>query len=170
MDKEELTNLIIESTDSLFRVSYGILRNESDAEDAVQNAIIKAYNKRSTIKNREYAKTWLIRVLINECRQLRRKKSKELTGTADDYMMIISDTFKENNKNEIIDIDMKMDVWEALGKLDANHRTVLILKFVEGYTLDEIAKMTGVMKGTVGSRLNRAKRKLKELLDDYMGG
>lgn len=165
MNKEEFTKLITENTDSLFHVSYGILRNESDAEDAVQSAIIKAYSKKHTLKNPEYAKTWLIRILINECKQLRRKTRKELIGDDDDYQMLISDSFSHNPDN-----DLRMDVWEALGKLDNDHRLVLILKYVEGFNLNEIARMTGVMKGTVGSRLNRARNKMKELLSNYMRG
>ena len=79
--------------------------------------------------------------------------------------MLISDSFSYNPDN-----DLRMDVWEALGKLDNDHRLVLILKYVEGFNLNEIARMTGVMKGTVGSRLNRARNKMKELLSNYMRG
>lgn len=67
MTKEELGNLIIASTDSLYRISKSILRNEIDCEDAVSEAIVKSFDKIDTLQHASYAKTWLVRILINSC-------------------------------------------------------------------------------------------------------
>lgn len=62
--------------DNLYRVSYGILQNEEDASDAISNATLKAYEKITTLKNQEYFKTWITRILINECNSIIKQKQK----------------------------------------------------------------------------------------------
>ena len=74
MTKEKFAELVLESEKTLYRVSMSMLKNETDCEDAVQTAILSAYEKLDTLKNEEYFKTWLVRILINDCnRQLRTK-------------------------------------------------------------------------------------------------
>lgn len=74
MTKEDLGHLIIVSTDSLYRISKSILRNETDCEDAVSEAIVKSFDKINTLQHASYAKTWLVRILINECYRIYRQK------------------------------------------------------------------------------------------------
>ena len=73
MTKKELGDLIVSSTDSLYRISKSILRNETDCEDAVSEAIVKSFNKLDTLQHVSYAKTWLVRILINECYRIYRQ-------------------------------------------------------------------------------------------------
>ena len=87
MTKEDLGHLIIASTDSLYRISKSILRNETDCEDAVSEAIVKSFDKINTLQHASYAKTWLVRILINECYRIYRQKQFALSN---DF------TFKEN--------------------------------------------------------------------------
>ncbi len=79
MDKTTFTNNILESEQTLYRVSKSILGNDQDCEDAVNNAILKAYEKLDSLKEEQYFKTWLIRIVINECNSLRRKRLKSLS-------------------------------------------------------------------------------------------
>lgn len=74
MTKEDLGHLIIVSTDSLYRISKSILRNETDCEDAVSEAIVKSFDKINTLQHASYAKTWLVRILINEYYRIYRQK------------------------------------------------------------------------------------------------
>ncbi len=83
MNKETFAKLVIDSTDSLYRVSKSILRNDSDCEDAVSEAITIAFKKLDSLKKDEYAKTWLIRILIHECYHIRRQQSR-ITLVSDD--------------------------------------------------------------------------------------
>lgn len=87
MTKEDLGHLIIASTDSLYRISKSILRNETDCEDAVSEAIVKSFDKINTLQHASYAKTWLVRILINECYRIYRQKQ---FAPSNDF------TFKEN--------------------------------------------------------------------------
>ena len=75
MDNKRFEELVIECTDTLYRVSMSMLRNEQDAQDAVHDAILNAYVNRHRLRHEEYFATWLIRILINECKkQLRQRK------------------------------------------------------------------------------------------------
>ena len=88
MTKEELGDLIIASTDSLYRISKSILRNETDCEDAVSEAIVKSFDKIDTLQHTSYAKTWLVRILINECYRIYRQKQFRGTNYSNDQIHI----------------------------------------------------------------------------------
>ena len=76
MTKEELGTLILNSERQLYSTAKTILINDQDCADAIQETIVKAFSKIGTLRNDKYAKTWLIRILINECYTLLRKSSK----------------------------------------------------------------------------------------------
>lgn len=76
MNKETFARLVIDSTDSLYRVSKSILGNDSDCEDAASEAITIAFQKLDSLKKNEYAKTWLTRILINECFHIRKHQNR----------------------------------------------------------------------------------------------
>ena len=67
MTRETFSNLILDSESTLYRVAMSMLRNEKDCEDAVQTAVLTAFEKLGTLKHEEYFKTWLVRILINVC-------------------------------------------------------------------------------------------------------
>ena len=75
MNKKELGTLIIDGTDDFYRVAKSILKEDADRQDAVQEAVSKAFAKIDTLREKKYAKTWFIRILLNECyRMLRQRK------------------------------------------------------------------------------------------------
>ena len=73
MKKEELGDLILASQETLYRVAKTLLYNDADCADAIQETIVKAFSKIHTLKKEQYAKTWLIKILINECYAIMRK-------------------------------------------------------------------------------------------------
>ena len=83
MTRETFTDLVLDSEPTLYRVAMSMLRNEKDCEDAVQTAILTAYEKLGTLKHEEYFKTWLMRILINVCNKQLKSASKttELNDT-----------------------------------------------------------------------------------------
>lgn len=80
MTNERFAEEIIALTDTLYRVSYSILRDKYDREDAVQSCLEKAWKKRRTLRDERYLKTWLIRILINECYNVHRHKREPAAG------------------------------------------------------------------------------------------
>ena len=76
MKREQLGQLILASEDSMYHVAKSLLYNDADCQDAIQEAIAKAFDKIGTLKQDTYAKTWLLRILINECYGIMRKEKK----------------------------------------------------------------------------------------------
>ena len=85
MKKEQLGELIIASEETLYRVAKSLLYNDADCADAIQEAIVKAFSKLHTLKEDTYAKTWLVKIVMNECYAIMRKEKRIIS--LDDYQM-----------------------------------------------------------------------------------
>lgn len=158
-DKQAYEIIIMAVIDSLYRVAYGILQNEEDASDAISNATLKAYEKITTLKNQEYFKTWITRILINECNSMIKQKQK----------IIYIDQYEEK-QNPIYqkDNEITIDVKEAIEKLDEKLKQTVILYYFEDLGIEEISSILEIPKGTVKSRLSRAREILsKQLINCY---
>ena len=77
MNKKEMGEMIIEGTDEFYRMAKSILKEDADCQDAVQEAVSKAFAKINTLRQEKYAKTWFIRILLNECYAILRKRNRE---------------------------------------------------------------------------------------------
>ena len=151
MNKEAFAVLVLSSTDSLYRISKSILRNDADCEDAVQEAIAVGFDKLHTLKHEKYAKTWLTRILINECYNLLRKQKK------------FSTMYEETQGKEYADNDYS-DLYLALSMLKKEYRLTIVLYYLEGYSMKEIAGIMRIKVGTVKSRLSRGRNELRRIL------
>ena len=155
MTKDEFANRIILLQDTLYRVSYSLLPNPYDQDDAVQEAIRIALQKRATLRDDRYLKTWIIRILINECYGILRKKKRETP------MEAIEVIAPPTSDREVVD---------ALVQLEARFRLPLVLHHIEGYSTKEVAKILRVPEGTVKGRLVRGRDLLKDkLIEGGMG-
>ena len=147
MNREEFTRNVLECEQTLLRISMSMLKNESDCEDAVQTAILKAYEKLSTLRNEKYFKTWLVRILINVCNKQLREKSKTIITE--------SDTCIYDSKDVDIEIRIMVD------SLPDKVRQVVVLHYIEQFTTKEISCILRIPKGTVLSRLSKGRELLK---------
>lgn len=153
-DKEAFLALIDENRLNLYRVARGILIDKEDIEDALQNTVIHSFQKINSLKKDEYFKTWIIRILINECNEILRK-SKRVT-----YL-------DENNNNEICsDSYENMDLTRAINSLSEELRITTVLFYFEDMSIKDIAKILKIPEGTVRSRLTRARVKLREIISE----
>lgn len=164
LDKETFARLVIDSTDSLYRVSKSILRNDSDCEDAVSEAITIAFQKLNSLKKDEYAKTWLTRILIHECFHIR-KQHNRITLVSDNSESILNNQKYSENMYHT-DSDDYFDLYRAMQKLTENQRLAITLYYYEEYSVKEIANIMGTTQGTVKSRLGRARKQLKQFLKE----
>lgn len=155
IDKEKFSELVCLNKESFYRVAKGILDVESDIEDAIQTTIVKAYEKLYTLRNEEYFKTWMIRILINECNMIIRK-NKRIVHIEDNSL----NEAKYEDKYE--DIDLR----EAIRNLDNDLRDVTVLFYYEDMSQKEIAKVLKIKETTVRTRLFRARNKLYELIKE----
>ena len=156
MNKEEFAQIVMDSKDSLFRVSFSILGNETDCEDAVGEAITLAFTKLNTLKQEQYAKTWLIKILIRECYKVLRHKKRAVLSDGE-----MDELFEFENYEEKAEF---YELYAALDKISKEERTVVTLFYFEDYSIKEISRITRSTTGTVKSRLSRARKHLKNLL------
>lgn len=147
-----------ELTDTAFAVAYLILGNRADCEDAMSEAILRAYEHRGRLKKRDSFRAWFLRILRNEAYNTMRKR-RRLTPVEDLPEEEAPDT----------DTEGRMDLQAALSQLSEDQRTALLLQ-QEGYELGEISEALDVPVGTVKSRISRAKKTLRTLLEDEYDG
>lgn len=136
----------------LYRIAFVMMKNAFDAEDAVQDTLIKYMECQKRFASEEYRKAWLIRVIINLCKnRLRfyRNHPKISMEQLSRYYMAKEDT----------------RIMDSLLLLPQKYREVLMLYYVEGYQGKEIAAMLRLSENTVRKRLERGRRKLSELLE-----
>ena len=154
MDNKRFEELVIECTDTLYRVSMSMLRNEQDAQDAVHDAILNAYVNRHRLKHEEYFATWLTRILINECKkQLRQRKRYADVG----------DKLPDASARD--DPYLSVEICDAIDSLPEKIRLTVVLFYVEDYSIKEIKNILHIPEGTVKSRLNTGRKMLRERLD-----
>ena len=152
MTRETFTELVLASERTLYKVSMSMLKNETDCEDAVQTAILTAYQKLDTLKNETFFKTWLVRILINVCnKQLNHNKR---FVNIQEYMETVPPSSE-------INIDVKI----ALEGLPIKIREVVVLYYIEEFSVKEIKSILNIPEGTVKSRLSKGRELLKLVLE-----
>lgn len=153
MDAKIFERLVIEAQDTLYRVSMSMLKNEQNAQDCVHDAILKAYENIHKLRQEEYFKTWLVRILINECKQSLKKQKRE--SSLDVELPKISS--RDNPYSNF-------EIGEAIDSLPQKIRLVVIMFYIEDYSIDDIKRVLNIPEGTVKSRLYKGRKILKELL------
>ena len=150
-EKDYIESAIEKYSGSLVRAAYNIIGNRSEAEDVAQEVFIKLYLKKPVFRNDEHEKAWLLRVAINLAKNRIRQMKR---------ICLLDDT---EAYTEAVGEDQQM-VAKAVRELDEKYRIVIHLHYYEGYTLREIAQILNLPLSTVGTRLERAKNKLREKL------
>lgn len=151
-DKEAFSQLIENVENELYKIARTRFYNQYDIEDAVQETIVQSLNSIKSLKYPQYFNTWIIRILINNCNIIYRKKSNlELEETQYAYI---------DNSD---DVNNKLNFDNIMKKLNYDERIAITLYYMEGYTNREISKLLNTKVGTIKSRISRAKQKIKEI-------
>ena len=146
---------------AMFNVGYRITRSEEDAEDVLQEAFISAFRSLDSYRGDATFGAWLKRIVINKAiNALNKKKHESLPDENEQW-----DLAEEESPPEYRDSLTVERVRKAIEKLPDGYRSVLSLYLLEGYDHQEIGEILGISESTSKSQLNRAKAKLKELLD-----
>lgn len=151
MKKEEFVEKVVDVRDMLFRVAFSMLPVRFDQEDAVQETIRIALQKHDTLRHDEHFKTWIVRILINECNKLLRRKKRE----------VLQEDIYAN-----LSYDANLDMMEAFMSLDIKVRMPMVLSCVEGYSVKEISRMMNLPEGTVKWRMSRGRDLLRMQLEE----
>ena len=152
MDKQEFARRVTQMQGSLYRVAASYLRGESDRLDAVSEAIARAWEKRGTLREEAWFATWITRILIRVCVDIQRRQKR----------MTPVDTLPETPTGE----DSCAALREAVDSLPQTLRTMVVLYYMEGYEVLEVARIMGTTKGAVCAGLSRARKKLHAMLGE----
>lgn len=147
--KNDVEKAVREYADMLFRICLVILKNEADAQDAVQEAFLKYIQKAPRFENVQHEKAWLIRVATNCSRNMLKKKRR--------FLDIGTQTFAADSFS-----DETVFVLEALVSIPEKYSVVIILHYIDGYKVDEIAAMIGKTPSAVKMRLQKGRRLLEK--------
>ena len=150
MNKNDFTQRALLCERRLYRIARTLLHSDADCEDAVQEALLKAWAKLHTLREETFFETWLIRILINECRSLYRKRPQVAQELPETLAAPAADP----------------QLFGALMNLPEKHRIPMELHYIEGYSVQEVAHMLRLPEGTVKWRLSRGRTLLKQELGE----
>lgn len=171
--QQDFNDEILPHLDALYNFGLRLTSDPNDAEDLVQDTIVKAYRFFSSYEKGTNAKAWLFRILKNSYINNYRRKSKKPQEVDYDEVATFYETIRDE-RTETSDLEDKMfreliddDLSRALDSIPEDFRTVVLLCDVEDFTYEEIANMLDVPIGTIRSRLHRGRNLLKAELMEY---
>ena len=138
---------------NMYRLALMMLHNREDAEDAVSEAVLIAYEKRHSLRNQNSFKPWIMQITANEARKIY-GKNKRITPVED--VEAYMPEFREESH----------ELWDVVMRLELVYREVIMLYFYERFSIKEIGTILHIPEGTVKSRLSRGKKALKEMLGE----
>ncbi len=158
MNKEQFTAQVLDAEKSLYHIARSYLKNDEDCADAMQNAILHAFEKLHTLRDETYFRTWLTRILINECKQIIRSRREQIP-----YEEYYEEAQTMTEQREY------PEVFEAVMELENNYRAPFVLFYVEGFSMKEICQILKLSQSTVKMRLYRGRKFLKSKLEGVYG-
>ena len=150
--KEKAEEILKQYADMIYRIAFQNLRNTSDAEDIFQEVCIALLTKNAPVYDEVHIKHWLIRVTINKCNNFNKSVWQSRTESISDH-------------TDLIAPETQLVMCE-LAKLPKHYRNVIYLYYYEEYTIPEIAEILGKSKNTISAQLQRARKKLKKILEE----
>lgn len=153
MNDRDFMSRVLPLERKLYRIAQAVLWNDGDAADAIQSAVFKAWMKKGGLREERYFETWLIRILVNECRNIQRRKK---------VLPLMEEILPGKSERMAEDLHLRM----CLKRLDEKYRLPLLLHHLEGYSLTEIAGILDMKAGLVKSRLHMGRKQLKKLLEE----
>ena len=159
MNKQDLSALILDSERLLYATARTILLNDQDCQDAVQETIVKAFTNLRQLKKDRYARTWLVRILINECYDVLRRGQK----------IISLEASREAQERPSPVPEDYSDLYRAVEDLPEDLRIPVVLYYIDDFSVREIAGMMDISEGAVQKRLARARGKLRVALEGTAG-
>lgn len=153
MNKEQFTTEVLHAEKSMYHIAITILNHEDDCKDAMQSAVLHAFEKLHTLKNEKYFKTWIIRILINECNQIIRQRRKQAPYEEAYEQAGIAPSRLEDS-----------EVLMTLKELPSDYQIPFVLYYIGDFSVKEISKMLGISPGAVKNRLYRGRIMMKKKL------
>ncbi|HEX2945431.1 MAG TPA: sigma-70 family RNA polymerase sigma factor [Clostridia bacterium] len=163
LTENELAALMDAYSNMLLRTAVLLLKDLRLAEDAVQETFLKFYAGYANYRGEAGIKTYLGRILVNECRQSRRRAWYRRNIPTPEFELELAD---ESAETDIRSLHDRLSLTEALMKLNVGSREILLLHYYNGLTVREIADALGMPEGSVKSRLKRGRDRLRDILQE----
>lgn len=154
LDQERFASLVTEYQAALYRTARSILKNDQDAQDAVQEAIATAYARLDSLRDVEKFKPWLLRILVNTCYDAYRRRRDTVSLEAVQEFLPAPECRSEEH----------MSLWSAVLRLPEEQRSVVTLFYYEDLPIRSISRVLGLTPGAVKTRLSRARGRLRQML------
>ena len=156
MNREQFGEQVLNLESALYHVAKSILRNDEDCADALQNGILKAWQKLDTLRDDARFRPWLTRIVVNECYQLFRSSPSHIS----------LDEYPGWDAVAAEDARGESEALLALARLEEKYRLPIVLYVIEGYSQKETGEILGLTEANVKSRIHRGKQKLRALLEN----
>ena len=154
--KELFCQYIRENEKSMYILAKGIVKNDADVADVIQESILKAYTNFESLQNKDKFKPWILRIVHNTAIDFIKKQREILDDNQAEQIAVREDS---------IDKETKVTVWEAVQKLNFPYQTVIILYYYSGYSTEQISEITSISVVNVRKQLSRGRKMLAKLLN-----
>lgn len=178
-DQDAFQEIVQRYQRKVYSICYGMLKNQQDALDVSQDVFIKVFRYLKNFNHSSSFYTWLYRITVNKCIDFIRKQNRRAELDYNDAVApgegvdgdenILPSTLGMQPDRVYARKELREKMLEALESLSEKHRTILILREVEGLAYEEIADVLGISKGTVMSRLFHARRYFQDAMQQYLG-
>ena len=147
LEERPFTQKLLESEPMLYRIACALLRSEADRQDAMQETALKAWKNRASLREEQYFRTWISRIMVNECHNLHRKNSR--------YVPV------EELPDRPAPDSGEQETRLMLESLPEKQRIPLVLHYLEGFSLEEIARVQHISLALVKYRMHQARKTLR---------
>lgn len=163
-DEHSFEQLILKIENDLYRIAQAKLDNIEDINDAIQETLIISFKSIKKLENSQYFKTWIIRILINECNKIYKKNNKSLS-----LLKKIKETKNviDYDIQDINNVECKIELEKIFSFLSHEEKICLTLFYNSNFSISEISDILKISQNTIKSRITRAKNKIKKY---YNGG
>ncbi len=169
-DQQALKEIFDKYQKKVYRIAYGVVRQREEALDIVQEVFIKLFHSIKNFKGKSQFYTYLYRMTMNTAIDHTRKMGKQTVSSLDEEGSFEPpDAAEKGPERILLQKELEERVKRAMDKLPAEQRAALIFRDVEGLSYQETAEAMGSSIGTVMSRLHYGRKRLQELLKDYVG-
>jgi len=159
-DKEFFIQKINENRLKMYKTAIAILKDEDDANDAIQEALYSAYKNYYSLREKSYFTTWIIKILINKCYNIINKNKK---------IAYIDDTVIQNTASSEDNYEIENSLEWVLNQIDKELKEIVVLYYYDDFSVADIANVLDIPQGTIKSRLSRAREQIKEIIKKEEG-
>ena len=168
-DESAFRELVNRYGDSLYGLACSVLGNAADADEVLQETFLGAFRRLGAFEGRSSVKTWLVRILLNHASKLRRSRRVRRAGSLPEQLgPNDNDGGGPQTTSPAAIVESRLDLNAMLAVLSPDHREVIVLRELQQMSYDEIAAALRIPRGTVESRLHRARQELKRRFAGYL--